>query len=111
MYQSIEELQAALSRFTYSRANTLHVTDEQALRNTGIDDLIFTAVFASDSDLKTRARAAVRQIAENQGIYSASLHSYYLAIGSGEVLTSATVPAINLRAMTYDVARYWSTDL
>ncbi|GHO81361.1 aldolase [Ktedonobacter sp. SOSP1-85] len=105
MYQSIEELQTALSRFTYRNANTLHITDEQALRNTGIDDLIFTAVFASDSDLKTRARAAIRQIAENQGIYSASLHSYYLAIGSGEVLTSATVPAINLRAMTYDVAR------
>ena len=39
------------------------------------------------------------------GIYPASIHEFYLAIGRGEVPRRFTVPAINLRAMTFDCAR------
>ncbi len=39
------------------------------------------------------------------GIYPASIHEFYRAVGRGEVPRHFTVPAINLRAMTFDCAR------
>ena len=42
--------------------------------------------------------------AYEEGIYSASIHEFYMARGRGE-FAGFTVPAINLRTMTYDLAR------
>ena len=39
-----------------------------------------------------------------KGIYPASIHEFYMARGRGE-FSGFTVPAINLRSMTYDLAR------
>ena len=39
-----------------------------------------------------------------EGIYSASIHEFYMARGRGE-FAGFTVPAINLRTLTYDLAR------
>ena len=55
--------------------------------------------------------AKKRQIAKKifdaayvEGIYPASIHEFYMARGRGE-FAGFTVPAINLRSMTYDLAR------
>ena len=42
--------------------------------------------------------------AYEEGIYSASIQEFYVARGRGE-FAGFTVPAINLRSMTYDLAR------
>ncbi|MGA3060537.1 MAG: class II fructose-bisphosphate aldolase [Candidatus Bathyarchaeia archaeon] len=42
--------------------------------------------------------------ASKEGIYSSSIHEFYMARGRGE-FAGFTVPAINLRSMTYDLAR------
>ncbi len=42
--------------------------------------------------------------AYEEGIYPASIHEFYMARGRGE-FAGFTVPAINLRSMTYDLAR------
>ena len=42
--------------------------------------------------------------AYEEGIYPASIHEFYVARGRGE-FAGFTVPAINLRSMTYDLAR------
>ena len=42
--------------------------------------------------------------AYEKGIYPASIHEFYMARGRGE-FSGFTVPAINLRSMTYDLAR------
>ncbi|MEX2013048.1 MAG: class II fructose-bisphosphate aldolase [Candidatus Levyibacteriota bacterium] len=70
-----------------------------------IDRLIKTAVFSEDSSQKEASRKEIRTIANNLGINLASINGYYMAIGSGKVPPSSTVPAINVRAMTYDTAR------
>jgi hypothetical protein len=44
-------------------------------------------------------------IAAGLGIRATSLRQYYLAIGAGAIPTISTVPAINLRTLTYDTAR------
>ncbi|PIY68788.1 aldolase [Candidatus Roizmanbacteria bacterium CG_4_10_14_0_8_um_filter_39_9] len=69
-----------------------------------IDQLINTAVFSPDDMEKKTARENVRKIAKEKGIYSASIHALYLAIGQGKV-SGFTVPAINIRALTYDTAQ------
>lgn len=105
MYTSIDELQQAVTGALRLDGNTIYVTDGHALRETNIDPLVFTAVFAVDPALKTQARSVIRHLAAGLGILSSSLRQYYLAIGRGEVPETSTVPAINLRTLTYDIAR------
>ncbi|PIZ66717.1 aldolase, partial [Candidatus Roizmanbacteria bacterium CG_4_10_14_0_2_um_filter_36_35] len=44
------------------------------------------------------------KIAKEKGIYSASIHNLYMAFGQGKI-KGFTVPAINIRTLTYDSAR------
>ncbi len=69
-----------------------------------IDQLIYTAVFAPEERLRQQARIHIRKIADENGIFSASIKPLYAAAGRGEVF-GFTVPAFNIRALTYDTAR------
>ena len=51
------------------------------------------------------ARYLVRLIALEAGITPASIHELYLARGRAEIPANFTVPAINLRALSFDAAR------
>ncbi len=57
-----------------------------------------------DPQRKRRISQGIFDIALREGVYPASIHEFYLARGRGE-FGSFTVPAINLRSMTYDLAR------
>lgn len=105
MYTSTNELQQAIDSVFRLDGNTPHITDEQKLRETIIDPLVFTAVFASQPELKTLARSAIRQLAAGSGVYTSSIYNYYMAIGAENITPASTVPAINIRTMTYDIAR------
>ncbi|MEQ8216454.1 MAG: class II fructose-bisphosphate aldolase, partial [Smithellaceae bacterium] len=65
-----------------------------------IDDLIYTAVFSPDKATADAACWLIRRSAAALGIISSSIQALYEAMGRGEV-QGFTVPAINLRAMTY----------
>ena len=69
-----------------------------------IDDLVHTSTFSDDEATRDRARALIREAAEAQGAGPGSIQNLYEAMGRGEV-DGLTVPAINIRTMTYDVAR------
>ena len=51
------------------------------------------------------ARYLTRLAAQAMGIHSASIHELYLARGRGEVPNTFTVPAFNLRTLSFDAAR------
>lgn len=72
--------------------------------NKNIDQLIYTAVFSTNAVAKHLARLAIRQQAQKMGIVSSSILNLYSAFGKGEV-SGFTVPAINIRTLTYDTAR------
>jgi fructose/tagatose bisphosphate aldolase len=78
--------------------------NEDRLRTDVIDDLINTAVFSEDSELKNYCFLLIREYANMMGAISASIHDLYMAKGRGEAL-EFTVPAINIRCLTYDFAR------
>ncbi len=68
-----------------------------------IDDLVYTAIFSQDAQIKKESRTLVREIAKDAGAHSASIHDLYMAIGEGKA-DGFTVPAINVRFLTYDTA-------
>jgi fructose/tagatose bisphosphate aldolase len=73
-------------------------------KNDNIDALIKQAVFESDPSKKAEDFRAIRQVALDRGVYPASIQGLYEASGQGQ-FKGITVPAINIRMLTYDVAR------
>jgi fructose/tagatose bisphosphate aldolase len=70
-------------------------------------DVEKTAMELVMSDDHVRKRQLANKIfdaAHTEGIFPASIHEFYMARGRGE-FRGFTVPAINLRSMTYDLAR------
>jgi fructose/tagatose bisphosphate aldolase len=79
------------------------IDDEGAIASPAMDSLVYTAVFG-DEDSRDNARWLIWEIAQNIGAIPSSIHNLYLARGRGET-GGYTVPAINIRALTYDTAR------
>ena len=69
-----------------------------------VDKLIHSAVFG-DAGAKAEARKEIHTRARRSGAVPASIAPLYEAIGRGEVTRAFTVPAFNIRALTYDTAR------
>ncbi len=68
-----------------------------------INSLVNVSVFGNPENQK-KSRIKIRELAARAGIYPASIHTLYLGFGKGE-LGGFSVPAINIRNMTYDFAR------
>lgn len=79
------------------------VTDESALASPAMDALARAAVFG-DQDSKDNARWLIWEIGQETGVIPSSIHDLYMARGRGET-GGYTVPAINVRGMSYDTAR------
>ncbi|HLF28832.1 MAG TPA: class II fructose-bisphosphate aldolase [Anaerolineae bacterium] len=80
------------------------VVNDAAKLRARTDGLISEAVFG-DGETKAAARWLIWEIAQALGIRPASIHDLYLACGRGEIDRAFTVPAMNLRMLTYDSAR------
>jgi fructose/tagatose bisphosphate aldolase len=82
----------------------LVIDDERAFRETTIRDLAWTAAFSTDDATTAAAQWLVWEGSQELGAVSASIHDLYMARGRREV-SGFTVPAVNLRAQTFDMAR------
>src|SRR3954465_12646598 len=69
-----------------------------------VDQLVHTAVFG-DEDAKAAARRTIHMEARRRGAVSSSIYPLYMAFGRNEIARRFTVPAFNIRALTYDAAR------
>jgi fructose/tagatose bisphosphate aldolase len=85
------------------RDGRVHVRDEAALAGPLMDELVRAAVFG-EADTKAQARWVIWEIGQQVGVRSASIHELYMARGRGET-GGYTVPAMNVRGLTYDTAR------
>jgi fructose-bisphosphate aldolase, class II len=79
------------------------ISDESVLATPAMDGLVRAAVFGSIEE-RELARWLVWQIGQAVGVRAASIHDLYMARGRGEI-GGFTVPAINVRGMSYDTAR------
>lgn len=68
------------------------------------EKLAMELITNDDAGVKKRLAKKLLDIAYKKGIYPSSIHELYMARGRGEI-GGFTVPAVNLRVMTYDLAR------
>ncbi|MBI4711724.1 MAG: class II fructose-bisphosphate aldolase [Planctomycetes bacterium] len=69
-----------------------------------VDNLIYSYVFATDKAEKDKSYSAIRADAASAGVIPSSIQKLYEAAAKG-VYHNKTVPAINIRGLTYEVAR------
>ncbi len=69
-----------------------------------IDTLVYSAVFGIPEE-KQESRYQIWKLGSQNGVVCASINDFYMARGRGEITEVFTVPAMNLRGMTYDLAR------
>ncbi len=69
-----------------------------------IDKVALELIMTDDTAAKRALARKISDIAYKKGIYPSSIHEFYIARGRGE-FKGFTVPAINLRSMTYDLAK------
>jgi fructose/tagatose bisphosphate aldolase len=69
-----------------------------------IDQLAYELVTTKDASVKHDIAINIRNEAARSAIFLASIYNLYKARGEGK-FSGFTVPAINLRALTYDLAR------
>lgn len=104
IYENKDQLKKGYARILKLDGSDVRILDEAKLKSELIDDLIYTAVFSPDQVTREAACWLIRRAAATMGIMSASIQPLYEAMGRGEV-KGFTVPAINIRAITYDVAQ------
>ena len=85
-------------------ASGAKVLAPEKLRGPFTDLLVDAAVFGTSPELKGEARYWLKAAAAASGIKLASIQGLYAAMGRGEV-KGFTVPAMNIRGLSYDTAR------
>ncbi len=79
------------------------VRDAGVLKSDKMDLLVRSAVFG-EKDEKEYARWLLWELGQTVGVQPSSIHDLYMARGRGEI-RGFTVPAINVRGMSYDTGR------
>ncbi len=80
------------------------IIDDSKLRGS-IEKLVKKAVLSEDNVEKYVASYLMRVVAAAAGIYPNTIHDLYMARGRGDVPNNFTVPAINLRGLTFYAAK------
>ena len=104
IYENKNQLKKGYARILELDGSDIRILDEKKLKDKLIDDLIYTVVFSPDPATQSAAGWLIRRAAAALGIMSASIQPLYEAMGRGDV-KGFTVPAINIRGITYDVAQ------
>ena len=101
---SVAEVLGLLQPAAALVAGRLVINDPATFRTSTIRDLAWTSAISADDLTIEVARWLVWEASLELGAHSASIQDLYLARSRGEV-HGFTVPAINLRAQTFDMAR------
>ncbi len=103
MSKSLDSLHRVLGPVAVVENSQVQLKEPSLLASTHMDDLVRLAVFG-DVEEKEWARWVIWELGRQVGVCPASIHDLYMARGRGEV-SGFTVPAINVRGMSYDTAR------
>ena len=101
---SVSELLVLLQGLARVDDDRVVILDEAGFRERGTRDLAWTATFSDDAPTVEAARWIVWEASQTLDVRSASIHDLYMARAAGEI-HGFTVPAINIRSQTFDMAR------
>lgn len=88
--------------FIEIKDGSVYVKDRAGIRNI-MDSLIYDAVFESDEEKKKAKFILIKEISKACGAIPASIQGLYEEMGRR--YPNFTVPAINIRGLTYDTSR------
>ncbi len=103
-FKSVASLEEFLMGAVRETRDGIEVVDELLVRDEIIDGLVRGAVFSRDNAVLNECRKTIKQIAKSMGVWLASIQALYEAMGRGDC-GGFSVPAINIRGITYDTAR------
>ncbi len=101
---SIADLLVHLDGIAHIADDRLVIDDESRFRSQAAADLAWSAAFTADEPTAEAVRWIVWEASQALGAHSASIEELYRARGRGEI-SGFTVPAVNIRAQTFDMAR------
>jgi len=103
MQQQLDIQAEAFGGDVMVRDGRVDVRREGSLASPKMDALVRAAVFG-DEDERAHARWLIWEIGQAVGVRAASIDELYRARGRGQI-RGFTVPAMNVRGMSYDTAR------
>lgn len=103
VFPSVDQLVKGLDGAVRIEGDGVEISDPGAVRAPLMDRLVWSAVFG-EPDVQAGSRWLIRKIATASGAWPASIHELYMAAGRNEY-ANVTTPAINIRGMTFDLAR------
>ncbi|MGA1863500.1 MAG: class II fructose-bisphosphate aldolase [bacterium] len=103
-YNSVNELLSSVKGCMDIKKDALKITDTKKLRAEIIDELAYNMCLSDNQDIREAISYIVWKAAKELGIYPSSIHDFYESRGKG-AYSGLTVPAINIRGLTYLVAR------
>lgn len=89
-------------KFIEIKDSKIIIKDKQSLNNS-MDELIYDAVFEEKDEIRIKKFLIIKEIAKENGAIPSSIQGLYEEMGRN--FLGFTVPAINIRGLTYDVAR------
>ncbi len=102
-FESVDTLFHHVADGVRVEGSSVQVSNEGVLKSK-VDAVVYTAVFGTGLTRDT-ARWLLWELGQALGIYPASIHELYMAIGRGDVPHNFTVPAINVRGMNFNTGR------
>lgn len=84
------------------RDGKLTVKDKEKVKKV-MDEIIFNAIFEESEEARNKKLLIIKEIAKEMGAIPSSIQGLYEEMGKH--FLGFTVPAINIRGLTYDVAR------
>lgn len=91
-----------LAQFVEVNGGQLSIKNKAGLLDE-LDEILHAAVFEKDDEKKKNLLIAIKEAAKLEGVLPASIHELYMRMGKD--YPGFTVPAINIRGLTYDVAK------
>lgn len=103
-FSSIENIKKSLKgAVEIISEREIEIINEKKLRNGLIDSLVFESIFNPDKEIVNLCRRLIKNIAIKQGILLGSIYEFYKKKAKDN--RKVTIPAINVRGMTYNTAR------
>jgi fructose/tagatose bisphosphate aldolase len=104
-YEGMKGLRTHLSgAIAIEPGKPLRLLNAKGLQSAVTDDLVYNSLFNTDPTVAAACRTVVAHCANAAGAKAASIQELYAARGRSEI-KGFTVPAVNIRGLTYDTAR------
>ena len=103
LYKDAKDLKASLGGVLTLSGDGVKIVDSDKFSKKTIDEIVYNAVF-SEPEVKEICRWIIWESSHQLGIFPSSIQCLYEARAKGEY-SNITVPASNIRGMTYDTAR------